>query len=138
MRVVLDSNVLLSAFIRVDSKPYRLVQAWLDGRFELVSSAEQLEELTRASRYPRLRQLLEPAEVGWLINRIRERAFIVQRLPEIDAASEPADNFLLAMANKAGAEYIVTGDKAGLLALKQHGVTRLVGVSEMVVALKLR
>jgi hypothetical protein len=33
---------------------------------------------------------------------------------------------------------IVTGDKAGLLALKQHGVTRLVGVSEMVAALKLR
>jgi putative PIN family toxin of toxin-antitoxin system len=138
MRVVLDSNVLLSAFIRVDSKPYKLVRAWLDGRFELVSSAEQLEELTRASRYPRLRQLLEPAEVGWLVNRIRERALMVQRLPDIDVANDPADNFLLAMANKAGAEYIVTGDKAGLLTLKQHGVTRLVGVSEMVTALKLR
>jgi predicted nucleic acid-binding protein len=63
---------------------------------------------------------------------------MVQRLPEIDVANDPADNFLLAMAHKASAEYIVTGDKAGLLALKQHGVTRLVGVTEMVAALKLR
>ena len=48
MRVILDSNVLLSAFIKVDSKPYKLMQAWLDGRFELVSSVAQLEEVTRA------------------------------------------------------------------------------------------
>lgn len=138
MRVVLDSNVLLSALIRVDSKPYKLVRAWLDGRFELVSSQAQLEELTRASRSPRLRRLLEPAEVGWLVNRVRERALMVQQLPETDVASDPADNFLLAMAQQASAECLVTGDKAGLLALEQHGVTRLLGVSEMVAALKLR
>jgi hypothetical protein len=138
MRVVLDSNVLLSAFIRVDSKPYKLVRAWLDGRFELVSSREQLEELTRASRYPRLRRLLEPVEIGWLINRIRERALIVDKVPDIDAANDPADNFLLAMADKASAEYLVTGDKFGLLALKRHGLTRIMSVSEMVATLKLR
>jgi predicted nucleic acid-binding protein len=34
MRVILDTNVLLSAFIRVDSKPYKVVQAWLDGMYE--------------------------------------------------------------------------------------------------------
>ena len=35
LRVILDTNVLLSALIRVDSKPYKLVRAWLDGRFGL-------------------------------------------------------------------------------------------------------
>jgi predicted nucleic acid-binding protein len=49
MRVVLDSNVLLSALIRIDSNPYKLVRAWLDGRFELISSPERLDELSRAS-----------------------------------------------------------------------------------------
>jgi predicted nucleic acid-binding protein len=48
MRVAWDSNVMLSAFIRIDSNPYKLVRAWLDGRFELISSREQLNELTRA------------------------------------------------------------------------------------------
>lgn len=138
MRVILDTNVLLSAFIRVDSKPYRLVQAWLDGRFELASSQEQIEELTRASRYPQVRRFLEPVEIGWLINRIRERALMVERLPDLDVANDPSDNFLLAMADKASAQYLVTGDKSGLLALKQHGNTHLLSVSEMVSALKLR
>ncbi len=138
MRVVLDSNVLLSALIRIDSNPYKLVRAWLDGRFELISSREQLDELTRASRYPRLRRFLEPAEVGWLINRIRERASLVERPPEIEVATDPADNFLLAIAEESSAEYLVTGDKSGLLSLKRHGVTSVLSVKEMVSKLKLR
>ena len=70
MRVVLDTNVLLSAFFNVDSPPYKLVQAWMDGRFEVVTSPRQIEEIVRVARYPQIRQLLEPAEVGWLINRL--------------------------------------------------------------------
>ena len=67
MRVILDTNVVLSALIKVDSKPYKVVQAWLDGRFELVSSAAQLEEIARVSRYSQVRRFIEPAEVGWLV-----------------------------------------------------------------------
>lgn len=138
MRVILDTNVLLSAFIRVDSKPYKLLEAWLGGRFELVSSAEQLEELARAARYPQLRRYFEPAEIGWLINRVRDRALLAERLPKVDVADDPGDNFLLAMAEATGAQYLVTGDKSGLLPIKKRGTTRLVTVSQMVSTLKLR
>lgn len=95
MRVILDTNVLLSAFIRVDSNPYKAVQAWFDGRFELVSSAAQIEELARVSRYPRIRELIGSAEIGWLMNRIRDRALMIERLPKVDVSSDPSDNFLL-------------------------------------------
>ena len=138
LRVILDSNVLLSALIRVDSKPYKLVHAWLDGRFELVSSEAQLEELRRASRYEQLRRYFAPAEIGWLINRIRERAFLVKRLPRVDVAGDPGDNYLLAMAAASEAQYLVTGDKSDLLALEQHRSTRLVTVQALVSTLKLR
>ena len=138
LRVILDTNVLLSALIRVDSKPYRLVHAWLDGRFELVSSEAQLEELRRAARYPQVRRYFAPAEIGWLVNRIRERARFVKQLPRIDAATDPGDNYLLAMAAAGDAEYLVTGDKSDLLALGQHRGTQLVTVQAMVSKLKLR
>jgi putative PIN family toxin of toxin-antitoxin system len=138
VRVILDTNVLLSALIRVDSKPYKLVHAWLDGRFELVSGEEQLEEVRRVSRYPQVRRYLEPAEVGWPINRIRERAHFVKRLPKVDIADDPGDNYLLAMALASKAQYLVTGDKSGLLALGQHRGTRLVTVQQMVATLRLR
>jgi putative PIN family toxin of toxin-antitoxin system len=138
VRLILDTNVLLSAFIKVDSKPYKVIQAWLDDRFDLLSSVEQLEEVTRVSRYPHVRRFIEPAEVGWLVNRIRDRALIIERLPKVDASPDPGDNFLLAMAEGGNADYLVTGDKAGVLAVRKHGKTHIVTVSNMVATLKIR
>jgi hypothetical protein len=138
LRLILDTNVLLSALIRVDSKPYQLVHAWFDRRFELVSGEAQLEEVRRVSRYPQVRRHFAPAEIGWLVNRIRERAVLVERLPQIDVADDPGDNYLLAMAAAGEADYLVTGDKSGLLALGRHGRTRLVTVKDMVSTLELR
>ena len=130
MRVILDTNVLLSAFIRVDSKPYKALQAWLDAAFDLVSSTGQIEEISRASRYPRLRQLIGPAEVGWLVNRIRDRALIIERLPSVDLSPDPADNFLLGLAQAGDADFLVTGDKSGLLVIRKHLKTRIVSVTQ--------
>lgn len=48
MRVIVDINVLLSAFIKEGSPPNLLVQAWMDGRFDLLSGALQIEEITIA------------------------------------------------------------------------------------------
>jgi predicted nucleic acid-binding protein len=50
----------------------------------------------------------------------------------VDASSDPADNFLLAMAQTVSAEYLVTSDKRGLLALKRHGVTRIVSAGRFI------
>lgn len=136
MRAVLDTNVLLSAFIRIDSNPYKLLQAWLDGRFELVSSAAQIDEITRVARYPRVRRYIAPAEVGWLVNRIRDRALVVGRLPKVDVSSDPADNYLLGMAEAGAADYLVTGDRSGVLTIGQHKKTNVVTVSEMLGTLK--
>lgn len=94
LRVILDTNVLLSALIRGDSKPYKLVRAWLDGRFELVCGDAQVEKLRRVSRYEQVRRYFEPAEVGWLINRIRERAQLVKQFPKIEHAADPGDDYL--------------------------------------------
>ena len=39
---------------------------------------------------------------------------------------DPADNFLLALAEAGNADYLVTGDKSGLLALASHKSTRII------------
>lgn len=137
MRVILDTNVLLSAFIRVDSNPYVVLHAWLDGRFELVSSAAQIEEITRVARYAQIRRYISLTEIGWLVNRIRDRALVIGRLPEVDVSSDPADNFLLGMAEAGQADYLVTGDKAGVLAIERHGRTTIVTVTRMMKTLGL-
>jgi predicted nucleic acid-binding protein len=53
-------------------------------------------------------------------------------------ADDPGDNYLLAMAAASQAQYLATGDKSDLLALKQYRGTQLVTVQQLVSTLKLR
>ena len=52
VRLVLDTNVLLSALLTRGTTPDLLYQAWRKGVFDLVSSAAQIEEIVRALNYP--------------------------------------------------------------------------------------
>ena len=109
----------------------------MDGRFEVVTGPRQIEEIVRVARYPQIRQILEPAEVGWLVNRLRDRAVVVERLPKVDVSPDPADNFLFALAQAGGATYLVSGDKSGVLALRQHGACQVVTARQFAALLKL-
>jgi putative PIN family toxin of toxin-antitoxin system len=124
LRVVLDSNVLISALISSGSPPDLIYRAWREKRFTLVTSRAQLAELRRASRYPKLRKLVPTREFGVLINRLHG-ALVLDKLPRVDLSSDPADNYLLAMAAAADADFLVTGDAKGLLRLKKFARTRI-------------
>lgn len=115
MRVVLDTNVLFSALISPHGAPDTIYRAWRTGRFLLVTSRIQLDEIRRASRYPKLKEVLQPAKVGTMMHNM-ERALILDTLPIVQEAADPDDDFLLAMAIAGEADYLVTGDRrAGLL-----------------------
>jgi putative PIN family toxin of toxin-antitoxin system len=120
VRVVLDTNILLSALIRTDSIPGQILDAWFEDRFVLLSHPLQLEELRVVTRRPQIRALIRPSEAGRLVNHIRAEAELVARLPHIRRSSDPADDFLLALCEGGRADHLVTGDKAGLLALGRH------------------
>lgn len=60
-----------------------------------------------------------------MVNDIRALALMCDPLPRVTGSSDPDDDFLLAASQAGRAEYLVTGDKGGLLALKKHGVTRI-------------
>jgi putative PIN family toxin of toxin-antitoxin system len=110
MRVVLDSNILFSALISPHGPPHRIYEAWRQRRFELVTTGVQLDELLRASRYPKFRGILQPHRVGRMLNNL-QGATILGRLPGGYAAVDPNDAWLLALADTARADYLVTGDK---------------------------
>jgi predicted nucleic acid-binding protein len=64
--------------------------------------------------------LIRPAEAGRLVNQIRVHAELLTQLPPTRRSDDPADDFLLAMCDSGHADYLVTGDKAGLLNLATH------------------
>ena len=126
MRVVLDTNVLLSALITPHGSPDLIYRAWRAARFEIVTSTTQLDELRRASRYPKFKAVLQPHRVGTMVNNL-QRALVLDRLPTDIEADDPFDAYLLAMALAGDADYLITGDhRAGLLQRVHIGRTRIV------------
>jgi hypothetical protein len=122
MRVVLDSNILFSALISPHGPPHRIYQAWRAKHFELVTCSIQLDEIRRASRYPKFRDLLKPHRVGRMVNDL-QGAHLMDGAPPRHEASDPHDAWLLDLADAARVDYLVTGDKqAGLLSRKRIGV----------------
>jgi len=126
MRVVLDTNVLLSALISPHGAPDVIYRAWRAAKFEVVTSIVQLDELRRASRYPKFQAVLQPNQVGAMVNNL-QRAIVLDRLTSDVEADDPNDAFLLAMALGGDADYLVTGDRrAGILQIGNIGRTRIV------------
>ncbi len=130
MRLVIDSNVLISALLSEKSLPAHLIVLWREGRFDLLTSPGQLDELMRVTRYPKIRERLAPALAGRLINQLRDLAVTVTNLPTITASPDPHDDYLLAIAAAGSADFLITGDKRDLLALRRYEGTKIITVRD--------
>ena len=98
------------------------------GQFDLITSAEQLDEIARVTRYPKIRSRIIPASAGLLINELREIAVTLTNLPAVEVCTDPDDNYLLAIAEAGSADFLVTGDKRDLLGIKAHAGARILTV----------
>lgn len=120
MRIVLDTNVLVSALIQSRGPSALLVDAWLDATFELVTLVDQLAEFRDVLDTPRIRKRIKPAEAEELLDLIDAEAIVPQSVPaDVDLSPDPDDNAIIATAIVGNAELIVTGDKGHLLSLRE-------------------
>src|SRR5262245_11504343 len=78
MRVVLDTNVLMSG-IFFSGLPARIVAAWSEGRFELVSSVEVLAEYRRVGE--RLSKKFTMIDINPILDLVTRETRIVEPLP---------------------------------------------------------
>lgn len=117
---------LLSGLISPAGIPAKLVQAWLDRRYTLISHRLQLDEFREVTRREKIRLLIRPFEAGRLANQVNSLAEMPERLPHIVRSRDPRDDFLLALCEAGNADWLVTGDKDDLLALSRHGTTAIV------------
>jgi putative PIN family toxin of toxin-antitoxin system len=108
VRVVADTNVLVSALIFPGGAPEEVYRLVLEGRIELVTSRPLLAELGRV--------LVE--KFGWAPERAEEAVEQVIRVAEIvipservsEIAADPADDRVLEAAAEGSAAVIVSGD----------------------------
>jgi putative PIN family toxin of toxin-antitoxin system len=128
MKVVLDTNVLISAVLSPGNPPDMVLQAWRDGAFELLISFPMLGELSEALTRPKIRKRLghSIAEVYAFVSDLSDMATIVTPRRKIRVITDdPDDNTVLEAAVAGHADYIVTGDKV-LQRLRSHERTEIV------------
>jgi uncharacterized protein len=130
MRVVLDTNILVSALISPAGNPAAIYNAWEAGRFTLLTCAAHLDELRATLQKPRVAELIKPYKAGRLVNQIKRLAEDIGPLPPVERSPDPTDDFLLALSEAGNADYLVTGDKGRVLALDRHKATRIVSASD--------
>ena len=132
MRVVLDTNILVSALLIQVGHPAAIYRAWHEGHFTLLTCSGQLDELRATLSKPALAARIKPYQAGRLVNELNELAETIGSLPRIKRSPDPTDDFLLALSEAGKADYLVTGDKSGLLALARHQATRIVSARDFI------
>ncbi len=110
-RVVLDSNVYVSALLAPAGSPAQILEGWADGQFEVIVSALLLGELERVLRRPKFASSIPAVQIDGLLSALSEEGIAVSDPePQPGATPDPGDDYLVALARAADAECIVSGD----------------------------
>lgn len=133
LRVVLDTNILVSAIIH-DGKPRSLFQMGIDGKYQIVISKEILIELAEVLQRPKFKMTTE--DIIHIVSTLMatgENVHVTSSFAVI--GKDPDDNIIINTAFDGNAGYIVSGDKE-IKDLKRFQKTRIVSVDEMLKILR--
>lgn len=109
MRVVIDTNVFVSG-VFFSGPPYEILNAWRDGRIQLVVSPEIVEEYTEVSH--RLAERYKGASLSHALALLTVQAETISAPALQDSVCEdPTDDMFFACAVASGCGIIVSGDR---------------------------
>jgi putative PIN family toxin of toxin-antitoxin system len=127
LTVVLDVNVIVSAVMSGRGTPRRILDAWRQRRFTVVMAEGIIAEVSAKLLDPAIggRLGVTSGDVQAVIALLRTEAEHAQPLDRPAVTGDPEDDYVLATAAQAHADYLVTGDK-GLLRLGSHAGFRII------------
>lgn len=132
IRVVLDTNVLVSAFLKNNGTSYKIVEAAAKLEFRLIIGQAILREVNEALHYSHIQKRYKPTD-GHIVAYIIHLATIAQITPgllKIEVIGEdPKDDMILATAIEGRADYLVSGD-SHLKNLHEYGSIKIVSPRE--------
>ena len=122
-KIVIDTNIFVSALITPRSNSAKVLRLWEDNVFEVLVSGEILSEISEVLSYPKIKKYhdLNVLSVKKLLGEYADAAFFIKTRDKLDVIKEdPSDNKFLECALAGKADFIVSGDKH-LLNLKVFG-----------------
>lgn len=110
-KVVIDTNVMVSALIQ-RSYPYRIIyELFVDGKFLLCVSDELLAEYYEVLSRPKFAKFPDFfSRAESLLADIETRAQTFLPAATVELISDEADNMILELAEECNADFIITGN----------------------------
>jgi putative PIN family toxin of toxin-antitoxin system len=109
IRVVIDTNILVSALLQPQGSPAQVLVAVLAGSSaRLCVSADVYAEYEEVIRRPRFKR--SEREIADTLQAIREMGLWVRPSQKVRACPDPDDDLFLECAEGARAHYLVTGN----------------------------
>jgi uncharacterized protein len=108
-RLVLDTNVVVSAFLVPHGNEGKVLRLALTAKHQLCASEEILEEYRRILCKPKFK--LRSSDVNDFITTAQTRAVFVYPAHRLNISQDEADNRFLECAEAASANFLVTGNK---------------------------
>jgi uncharacterized protein len=127
VKAVIDTNIWISFLI--GKLLAGLDDYILDGLLEVITSDEQLAEITTVLKRSKFRKHFSSEDIEEFLALLYKSARIVELQHTIKDCRDEKDNFLLETAVRGKAEYIVTGDK-DLLVLNPYRGKKIIVFSE--------
>lgn len=119
-RVVLDTNVLVSALLSRGTPPARSLDV-ASSRCTLITSPNLIIELATILKRPKFDPYASGQVREAFIHRITQDSELVIPGTSVDECRDPKDNHLLSLALDSGADYLVSGDQDLLVLATFHG-----------------
>ncbi|KFD40692.1 hypothetical protein DK28_0201695 [Peptococcaceae bacterium SCADC1_2_3] len=114
MRIVIDTNVIVSRFLSSKGTPAQIFEKWRVEAFELLVSEPVLSEYQKAlsCKHVRACHKMTNEEIAETIRDFRKFAILVNPGEKLEVIKEDSDdNKFLEVAEAGGAGYIVSGDE---------------------------
>ncbi len=108
LRLVLDTNVVISAALKPESLPRTVLLLALTKPARLYVSAAILEEYRDVLARPELR--IRKGMQRQILDLIGQRSYLVKPLRSLEIATDPGDNIFVECADAGRADYLVTGN----------------------------
>ncbi|MEN9521940.1 MAG: hypothetical protein RL065_317 [Bacteroidota bacterium] len=127
LKVIIDTNIWISFLIGKKLKSMK--DLILNDKVLLIYSNQLLLEIKLVTKREKIAKYFDKRKVDELIELLTVIGQIVEPTQEINICRDPKDNFLLSLATKAEADFIVTSDE-DLLVLINYLDTKIINVKE--------
>jgi uncharacterized protein len=129
--VVLDSNLLVSAFLNPEEMASAALQLALE-HFDVAASSATLAELADVLKRDKFDRYASKADRIARLEAYAQTVLVFEVQLEVTDCKDPKDNKFLALCTSADAKVLVTGDKKDLLVMHPYQNTAVLGLRAFV------